>query len=865
MVTLPAVGRLALAALLALSGTLATAPAADAAPAFDTAPAAAALGRLIPAQQNQITLLPVAKDAGNDSFSVSGSPGAITVSGTSPATLLTGVGWYLENIARVDIGLPGDSLGKLPALLPGVGTPVSRSATVPHRYALNDTDAGYSGAYRDFASYQREMDVLALHGINEVFVQTGAEYPYYKALQAFGYSAAELRSWFPGPAHQSWWLLQNMSSFAGPVSEQLIAARVSTGRQVTDYLRSLGMTPVLPGYFGTVPAAFATRNPDARVVPQGNWVGFNRPDWLDPTSAAFPRLAAAYYQAQREAFGDSSMYKMDLLHEGGSAGSVDVSAAAGAVQRALLTAHPGAVWSLLGWESNPSSAVLSGADRSKMLILDGLADRYDNLNRESQWQGTPYAFGTIPNFGGHTSPGANTAVWVQRFQQWRTKTGSALKGIAYMPEATGTDPAAFDLFSALAWGPSGVDQTTWFAGYAARRYGGADVHATAAWEALRRGPYSMPSGSWSEAQDSLFAARPSLAVTRGASWSPPSMRYDAAQVRTALDELLLVAPSLQGSDAYRFDLVNFSRQVLDNRARTLLPQIAGAYNARNLTLFRSLAGEWNADLALVDRVSGADARSMVGPWIAAARSWGTDATERNRLEYDVRSLLTTWGPRAASDDNGLHDYANRDWAGLVSGLYGPRWAAYFSSLDKALTSGSAPRPIDWYAMDDAWARQTASYPTAPTGDPVALAREVARAVPGAAAVPTPGTGRLVGIGGKCVDTVYGATSTGTALQLNTCGGATTQTWTLPGDGTIRTAGKCADTRSGAVAAGTPVQLAPCSGAPSQSWALQADLTVRNAKSGLCLDASGASSSNGTRLIIWPCAAATNQQWRLTPR
>lgn len=143
------------------------------------------------------------------------------------------------------------------------------------------------------------------------------------------------------------------------------------------------------------------------------------------------------------------------------------------------------------------------------------------------------------------------------------------------------------------------------------------------------------------------------------------MRYDPARVRASLDELLLVAPALRSCDAYRFDLVNVARQALDNRARALLPQIASAYHARNRTLFRSLVREWEADLALVDRLSGTDARSMVGPWIAAARSWGADAAERDRLEYDARSVLANWSGRVPSDVHGLHDYANREWAGLV--------------------------------------------------------------------------------------------------------------------------------------------------------------------------------------------------------
>ena len=711
------------AALLAVPGTTqATAP-------FGAAPAVEAVGRLLPAHAGQFTLSPVPKDGGGDYFAVSGTAGAVTVRGTSPATLLTGVGWYLGHVAGVDIGLPGDSLAALPAVLPAVPEPATRRAVVPHRYALNDTDAGYSGAYRDFAAYQHEIDVLALHGVNEVFVQTGAEYPYLQVLRDFGYRAEELRDWVPAPAHQSWWLLQNMSGFGGPVSEQLVTARVALGRRITDRLRSLGMTPVLPGFFGTVPPGFAARNPGARTVPQGDWVGFTRPDWLDPTGEVFAPLAAAYYRAQREAFGDSGMYKMDLLHEGGTSGPVDVARAAGAVQQALLTAHPGAVWAVLGWQDNPSGAVLAGVDRSGLLVLDGLADRAEGLDRDTQWQGAPYAFATIPNFGGHTTIGANTGAWGRRFEEWRARPGSALRGIAYLPEGTGTDPAAFDLFTRLAWEQEPADPAAWAGEYAARRYGGADPHAAAAWDALRQGPYGMEPGTWSEAQDSLFAARPSLDAVTAATWSPPSMRYDPAYVRRALGELLQVAPGLQRSDAYCFDLVNTARQALADGGRALLPRIAGAYRAGDLAGFRSLVTEWHGDLALLERLTASDPRFLLGPWLAAARSQGADTAEQDRLEYDARSILTTWGGRGPSDGGGLHDYAGREWSGLIGDVYAPRWAVWFAALDRALSTGGDPAPVDWFAMDDAWAHRTTGYPVTPVGDPVTIARAVADALP----------------------------------------------------------------------------------------------------------------------------------------
>ncbi|MEU8779501.1 alpha-N-acetylglucosaminidase [Streptomyces sp. NPDC048606] len=715
------------------AATPATAPAGAGAGAprtFDTAPARAALERLLPRHARQFTLVADAA-AGSDTFTVSGRAGAVTVRGSTGATLLTGVGWYLQHVAGVDIGWPGDSLGMLPATLPAVPGPVTRSARVAHRYALNDTDDGYSGPYRSFEEHRRQVDLLALHGVNEVFVQIGAEYPYHRALQGFGYSPAELSAWIPGAAHQSWWLLQNLSGFGGPVGDRAMRERARVGGRIADHLRSLGMTPVLPGYFGTVPPEFAARNPGATTVAQGDWAGFDRPDWLDPTSPVFRRLAAAYYAEQRAVFGDSTMYRMSPLHEGGQTGTVDVRAAAGAIQSALHAAHPGALWAVLGWQDDPTAELLAGVDTSKLLVLDGLSDRYNRLDREARWGGTPYAMGSILNFGGHTTIGANTSVWIDRFGAWRAKSGSALVGTAYLPEATGTNPAAFDLFTDLAWEAEPVDQQRWFASFAARRYGRPDARAAAAWEELRKGPYSTSSGLWSESQDSLFTARPSLTATGAAHWSPQSMRYPAGSVRRALDHLLAVAPGLRGSSAYRFDLVDTARQALANHSRVLLPRIKAAYEAKDLPRLRELTGQWGDCEALLDALTGSDPNFLLGGWLDAARAAGGDEAERDRNEYDARSILSVWGRRSTSEGGFLHDYANREWNGLVSELYAPRWRLYFDTLEEALERGAPPREVDWHAFEEEWARRTTDHPAAPVGDPYAAAARVAAMLPAA--------------------------------------------------------------------------------------------------------------------------------------
>lgn len=347
-------------------------------------------------------------------------------------------------------------------------------------------------------------------------------------------------------------------------------------------------------------------------------------------------------------------------------------------------------------------------------------------DRDKDWAGTPYAFGSIWNFGGHTTMGANTPDWASLYESWRTKENSALDGIALMPEGADNNPAAFALFSDLPWTDGPVELKSWFEQWPVQRYGGHDAHAVTAWDVLRRTAYGTTrADSWSEGHDGLFGARPDLDVSSGASWSPGAVRYDPGEFARALPELLAVAPGLRRSSAYAYDLMDVTRQTISHRSRILLPRIKAAYDAKDRAAFEELTGEWFTWLGLLEETVATQPRHLLGRWIADARAWGADEEERDRLEYDAVSLVTVWGPRSGADDGGLHDYANREWAGLIGGLYTLRWRTYFDGLAAALADGTTPRPVDWYALEDGWVRDHPAYYARPSGDIVRIARKVA--------------------------------------------------------------------------------------------------------------------------------------------
>jgi alpha-N-acetylglucosaminidase len=115
---------------------------------------------------------------------------------------------------------------------------------------------------------------------------------------------------------------------------------------------------------------------------------------------------------------------------------------------------------------------------------------------------------------------------------------------------------------------------------------------------------------------------------------------------------------------------------------------------------------------------------LLGRWLADARRWGASDEEQRLCEWNARTIITLWGSR----DSDLHEYANKQWSGLLTSFYLPRWQMFFDRLDSALAAG---KPFDANAWEqvtreweEQWTRRTDEYPTDPRGDSVAAVRRL---------------------------------------------------------------------------------------------------------------------------------------------
>ncbi|HEX7934426.1 MAG TPA: alpha-N-acetylglucosaminidase [Paraburkholderia sp.] len=707
--------------------------------AMTTAPAEGVLERVMPHLAKQFTLHIEARPDGKDYFRIEGRRGHIEVRAATIPTLLFGVNWYLKTVAHLQVSTNGMQLGAPGLVLPAPPKPIEKSALYPWRHAFNQNTDGYVTPYWDEARWRREIDILALNGYNTALVQRGMDAVLYRTFLEFGYTDQEIRSWITTPAHLNWQLMGNMCCFNGPVSLDLINKRAASGRRIVAMLRELGIRPVLQGYYGIVPNNFAKKHPDAHVIEQGIWCGMQRPGWLDPRSPLFAKIAETFYRHQEEVFGASDadnggalsppeVYNMEMFQEGGDAADVPVGPAAKAVQAALLRAHPQAIWMTMAWMKMPTPEFIAGVDPKHMLINDIRADvnsvRYSKGENSDPFLGLPWLFGNVWQTGGRNTMGAPLYDYAVRLPRMAAAPGSRLAGISLYTEGLDVNPIAFELSSEMAWRNAPIDLEAWTRDYIARRYGGHDDHAERAWQRIVKTAYGTRAETDLQPQESLFVAQPSLSAARSCC-GPESMTYDMREFAPALDELLKADPKLRDTETYRYDLVDVARQVLANESRRRLPLIKTAYENRDKARFKKLTAEWLRDMRLLEDLLHTHKDFLLGVWLARVPAWASSPAELAQLNYDARSILTTWADRSANTI--LNDYNNREWSGLVADYYLPRWQRYFDSLSKLL-DGEASEQIDWYEFGDRFNHAMKDYPTTPEGDTYAAASAIARAV-----------------------------------------------------------------------------------------------------------------------------------------
>ena len=689
------------------------------------------------------------------SKSAAGKNNPIIIRGNSWVNIAVGINWYLKHHAGIHISWNNMNV-KLPAVLPVVKQKERHETDLKLRYNFNYCTFSYTMAFWDWNRWQKEIDWMALHGINMPLAAVGTESVWRNMLLKLGYSEEEVGKFIAGPAFLAWWEMNNLEGWGGPLPLSWYKQQEALQKKILARMKEMGMKPVLPGYCGMVPHD-AKQKLGLNVTDAGRWNSYQRPANLSPTDSRFAEIADLYYKELTRLYGKSDYYSMDPFHESGNDAAVDYGKAGEALMSAMKRANPHAIWVVQGWNENPRPQMIANLKVGDLLVLDLFSESRQNFKdfctgentsgtgkkdfstskKEGIYGKHQWLFCLLENFGGNVGLHGRMDQLLNNFYLATGKKDtpkqensslltlhSSLKGWGFTMEGSENNPVMFELMSELPWRAEKITKEDWIREYCYARYGVHDATIEKAWILLAQSIYNCPKGNIQQGtHESIFCARPSLNSYQVSTWSLMSNYYDPEDTRQAAILLTSVAEKYRGNNNFEYDLVDICRQALADQGRKQYLKTMADYKSFSRQEFKKDSDRFLKMILLQDKLLGTRQEFRLGHWIEEARNLGKTAEEKDLYEWNARVQITTWGNRICADNGGLHDYGHKEWQGLLKDFYYLRWSTFMKSLASQLSLQNTPQ-IDWYGLEEPWTLQKSPYSSKAEGSPIDVAKEV---------------------------------------------------------------------------------------------------------------------------------------------
>lgn len=667
----------------------------------------------------------------HDKFEYASRGGKVVIQANSGVAAASGLYHFLKYECLAHVSWSGNQL-KIPSPFPEVDKTVKISSPYRFRYYQNVCTSSYSFVWWDWNRWEKEIDWMVLSGINLALAFTGQEAIWQRVYLRMGLSQSDLDEIFGGPAFLAWSRMGNIHGWGGPLPPSWHEHQLALQHRILARMRSFGISPVLPAFNGYVPRGLVWIHPEAAISQMEPWILFSTPKYtgthlLDAQDPLFQQIGKAFIEEQIAEFGTSHIYSADTFNENRPKSQEPsyLSSASKAVFEGMTAGDPDAIWLMQGWlfyvdrnfwRPPQVKGLLNGVPRGRMIILDLFAETSPVWKITESFYGHQFIWCMLQNFGGtHGLHGAIQNVTTGPVEALKEESANIV-GTGLTPEGIGSNDVMFDLMNEMGWKEKEVDLESWVRDYSHRRYGGTNEFVQRAWSTLLRSVYSGSDWTAGFMSRDLVISRPSLNY-HVEKW------FDEQDLFYAWDAMIASAEEFGSVETFRYDLVDVSREALVLCSVSLYMAFLEAYQGGSATKLCSAGSELLKLFDDMDSLLSSNENFLLGRWLESARALATNEEERKIYEYNARNQITLWGP-----NGDIHDYAGKQWGGLINTFYKPRWELFISQIikDKKRKSLFDPRRFagELFKLERDWTLQSQRFPDKPVGDSVAIAQRL---------------------------------------------------------------------------------------------------------------------------------------------
>lgn len=606
---------------------------------------------------------------GKNFYEVFCENGKIVISGDCKISQAMGYYDYLKKYCGINLSHCGNTTLDV-SEAPLFEGELSRKISQKFRACFNYCTFGYSMAFWTWEDWEKEIDFMAMNGINFPLTIVGTEAVWYYTMRDFGYSNVGALRFLSGPGFWPWQLMNNIESYFGLTDENYIKARLELGKKIIERETELGMTPIQQGFSGMVPRSLKKVFDSLRMNIVPSWCNFPVTYQLDPTDNAFKKFGTALLEKQRELFGAYHYYACDPFHE--NKPPVKKKDYLWKVGRAIDTMYkdfdPDSVWVMQSWSLREDIVKAVPKDRLLILDIDGSKHKeYDNF-----W-GYDFILGNIHSFGDrNTLHGSISALAKNEYSH--IDAGNCV-GTGLFPEGIYQNPLYYDLAYEMLTQSDEINIDAWLEKYAARRYGSNSEYYREAVRLLEKSCYGE--NCTGRETGSIICARPGTTVKHTAPNDVRELRYNNIDLLESAEKLL--EADGEKTDGYVFDVCDITRQVLSNYCRVLYDRVMEGFNTRDVNLFERSSNAFLKICEELDELLQSRPELSLYPHLEKAGALAHPDSEKDKQNFELNLLtqITIWGPIVNSVN---YDYAWKEWGGLIKTYYSKRWQSFFEQL-----------------------------------------------------------------------------------------------------------------------------------------------------------------------------------------
>ncbi|PKK17781.1 N-acetylglucosaminidase, alpha [Columba livia] len=329
---------------------------------------------------------------------------------------------------------------------------------VQYRYYQNACTQSYSYVWWDWARWEREIDWMALSGINLAPAFAGQEAAWQRVYRSLGLNQSEIDTYFTGPAFLAWNRMGNLRGWAGPLPPAWHLKQLYLQYRIVERMRSLGMITVLPAFAGHVPQGVLRVFPRVNAPLLGGWSHFDCTYsctyLLDPEDPMFQVIGTLFLKELIKEFGTDHVYSADTFNEMTplSSDPAYLSRVSNAVFRSMTGAAQ-------------VRALLHGVPLGRMIVLDLFAESKPVYQWTESFYGQPFIWCMLHNFGGnHGLFGTVEAINRGPFAA-RRFPNSTMVGTGLVPEGIEQNDMVYELMNELGWRQEPLDLPSWVTRY----------------------------------------------------------------------------------------------------------------------------------------------------------------------------------------------------------------------------------------------------------------------------------------------------------------------------------------------------------------------------------------------------------------